>query len=99
MTDDPKTVPATTQTRVIPTDSHPSIPVVAVGTTTADPTLGLLSHAISVGVGALAGWLSLKFSVTLDADTQVEITTAVVTVATTLAHYVQSYISAKSKGG
>jgi hypothetical protein len=77
---------------------NPVPPVATVGTTAADPTLGVLSHFVALGVGAVAGWLSLKLSVTLDAGTQAEITTAVVAAATTAAHYVQAYVSAKAKG-
>jgi hypothetical protein len=98
MAEDTKTVSATNATRVIPTSAPASTPVTAVGTVTADPSLGILSHFVALGVGAVAGWLSLKLSVTLDADTQTEITTAVVAAAVTAAHYVQAWISAKSKG-
>jgi|HubBroStandDraft_2_1064218.scaffolds.fasta_scaffold06416_6 hypothetical protein len=83
-------------------DPNPPIdatkPIANVGTVAADPSLGLLSHAIAVAVGALAGFLSLKLSVTLSPDTQAEITTAAVAAAVSLMHFVQAKISAKSKG-
>ena len=78
---------------------NPVKPVAQVGTTAADPTLGILSHVVAVGVGAAAGWLSLHIpGVTLSADTQLELTTAIVTGAVTASHYVQAWISAKAKG-
>ena len=63
-----------------------------------DPTLGLLSHVISVGVGLVAGWLSLHIpGVTLSTDTQLEITSAVVGGVVTGVHYVQARMSAAKK--
>lgn len=73
-------------------------PVAPVGSKEADPTLGILPHAVSVGVGLLAGWLSTHFSVSLSDGAQEEITTAVATVVTTGMHYVMAHISAKAKG-
>lgn len=63
-----------------------------------DPTLGLLSHAVSVGVGVVAGWLSLHIpGVTFSPDTQLEITSAVVGAVVSGAHYVQARMSAAKK--
>lgn len=73
-------------------------PVAPVGTKEADPTLGVLPHLVSVGVGLFSGWLSTKFSVDLSPGTQEEIATAVATVVTTGMHYVMAHISAKAKG-
>lgn len=55
-----------------------------------DPTLGVLSHAIAVGVGLVAGWLSTKASINLDDSTQTEIAVAVTTAVTTAVHWVQA---------
>lgn len=77
----------------------PTKPVAQVGTKEADPTLGLLPHAISVGVGLLAAYLSTHFSVSLSEGSQEEIATAVGTIAGTAVHYVMAHISAKAKGG
>lgn len=73
-------------------------PVAPVGTKEADPTLGVLPHAISVGVGLFAAYLSSKFSVSLSDGAQEEIATAVATVVTTGMHYIMAHISAKAKG-
>jgi hypothetical protein len=67
-------------------------------TSAQDPTLGLLSHVISVGVGLAAGWLSLHIpGVTLSTDTQLEITSAVVGAVVTGVHYIQARLSAAKK--
>lgn len=76
----------------------PLKPVAQVGTKAADPTLGLLPHAISVGVGLLAAYLSTHFSVNLSDGAQEEIATAAGTVAGTLVHYIMAHVSAKNKG-
>lgn len=76
----------------------PPPPVASVGTKEADPTLGLLPHVVSVGVGLLAGYLSTHFDVNLSTEAQAEIATAAGTVAGTLIHYVMAHISAKAKG-
>lgn len=76
----------------------PFKPTAQVGTKAADPTLGILPHAVSVGVGLLAAYLSTHFSVNLTEGAQEEITTAVGTIAGTVVHYVMAHISAKSKG-
>lgn len=77
----------------------PTKPVAVVGTVSADPTLGVLSHVVAVGIGAAAGWLSLHIpGATLSPDTQLEITSTVVGGVVTLVHYVQARMSAKSKG-
>lgn len=74
-------------------------PVVPIGTKDADPTLGILSHVVAVGVGLVAGWLSDHIpGVVLSSGTQIELTSAVIGVVTTLGHYVQAKISAKAKG-
>lgn len=78
-----------------PVDTPITVPV---GTKEADPTLGVLPHAISVGVGLLAAYLSTKFSVSLSAGTQEEIATAIGTIAGTAVHYIMAHISAKAKG-
>lgn len=81
------------------TDENSTKPVVPVGTKEADPTLGILSHVVALGVGALAGWLSDHLpGVSLDSNTQLEITGAVVAGVVTSVHYVQAYLSAKKKG-
>lgn len=78
-----------------PTGSGSNTPPV---TSTQDPTLGVLSHIVAAGVGAAAGWLSLHIpGVTLSADTQLELTTAIVTGAVTAAHYVQARMTAAKK--
>lgn len=68
-----------------------------VPTKSTDPTLGMLSHVVAVGVGAFAGWLSTKLSVTLDDATQTEIAVAVTTGITTLVHFAQAKMNQVKK--
>lgn len=76
----------------------PVKPTAQVGTKAADPTLGVLPHAISVGVGLLAAYLSTHFSVSLSDGAQEEIATAVGTLVTTGMHFLMAHMSAKAKG-